>query len=255
MNNQQTSWLATAGGRGVNVAECLRSLQRHGRLKQVALQALADKTIAEAAREAGLAVTTEELQQAADRWRKRHALTQAARTQQWLTTQGWIAADFEAFLQHDLLTIKLRDHLSNGQVATHFETHRDGYAQARLRLIAVGQESLARELLTQVREDGRDFAELARQHSQHPTAGQGGLLGVVSRRQLPPAVVDVVFAAHPGTVVGPVALPEGFHLFLVEGHMPAALDDATTERIRQELFDRWLADTLKDVSFTLPDDL
>ena len=108
------------------------------------------------------------------------------------------------------------------------------------------------ELLTQIRADGRDFSELARRHLCHPSRFEGGLLGVVHRRQFPVAVADVLFGASAGDVVGPLATSQGFHLFLVEEHFPAELDEQTVAAIRQELFDSWLDKQLQGMALEFP---
>jgi parvulin-like peptidyl-prolyl isomerase len=60
-----------------------------------------------------------------------------------------------------------------------------------------------------------------------------------------------VFGARPGDVVGPLPGELGYHLFRVEGFEPAALDEATTAIIEQEIFDAWLAEQLRDARIDL----
>jgi parvulin-like peptidyl-prolyl isomerase len=243
--------LATADGQSVSPSDCLHFLRRHGRLRAVALQALAAKVVLEAARDAGLTVSAEELQQASNRVRQRNGLGSADRTHQWLGQQGRSVRDFEADLEQTLLAEKLKDHLTRNRVADHFAARRDDYARVRLRVIVVPREDLARELLSQVRDDGRDFADIARQHSLHASRADGGDLGMVWRYRLP----DAVAGAASGDVVGPLASSDGFQLFLVEDVRPPELDDATRTHVRDELFDRWLGERLKDVTFHPAEDL
>jgi parvulin-like peptidyl-prolyl isomerase len=243
--------IARADGMAICLSDCLQFLRRRGHLRTVALQALADKTVALAARDAGLTVTAEELQQASNHFRRHNGLGSADHTHQWLSQQGRSALDFEADLEHRLLTEKLKDHLTRDRVADHFTAHRDDYARVRLRVIVVPREDLARELLSQVRDDGRDFADIARQHSLHASRADGGSLGTVWRHQLPDAVAN----AEPGDVVGPLASPDGVQLFKIEDVRPPELDDATRSHVRDELFDRWLGERLKGITFQSLDEL
>jgi peptidylprolyl isomerase len=245
----------TAGGLTLSPAECLLFLRRRGTLRTIVVRALAEKAIREAARDSGLTVSDEELQQVANRFRRQHGLGSADRTHTWLTQYGRTALDFEAALEHDLLTEKLRDHLTRDRIADHFAVHRDDYARACLRLLVVPGNDLARELLSQLRDDGRDFADLARQHSHHASRAAGGSLGTVWRTQCSSAVAEAVSAARPGDIIGPLATPEGYHLLLIEETRPPELDAETTALIRQELFERWLGDKLKDATLSFPDDL
>ncbi len=64
--------------------------------------------------------------------------------------------------------------------------------------------------------DGADFAELAVQYSQGPTAPKGGDLGYFTRESMVPAFAEAAFALKPGRVSAPVATQFGWHLIKVE---------------------------------------
>ena len=240
--NELSSAIVTLGEVALSVSDWLVYLKRGCRLLPLLREAVLDRLIVQRAMEAGLAVTDGDLQQAADRFRLRNGLTGAEQTRAWLSQQGLTQEDFETGLEGNLLREKFKLHLTEPLLAEHFKTHGDSYARARLRLILVAREDLARELAIQIRDEGQDFAELARAHSLHPSRNQGGLLGLVMRRQLAAASADAVFAARPGEVVGPLATPKGFQLFLIEALEGPSLDSALVTRIRQELFDAWLRD-------------
>jgi peptidyl-prolyl cis-trans isomerase D len=76
-------------------------------------------------------------------------------------------------------------------------------------------ERRIRELLQQARE-GKDFAELARQHSEDEgTRNQGGSLGAFPREAMIQPFADVAFSLQPGQVSDPVRTRFGFHLIRV----------------------------------------
>ncbi len=236
----------------LSLQELLTALRRKLRLLPLLREALAEKVILQAAHQAGLSVSRDELQQAANRFRTRHGLTSVDQMQKWLLEQGLTALDFEDSLRQELLLGKFRDHLVQGRLNDQFTAHRDRYARARLRQLIVPSEGAARELLSQMRDEGRDFVELARSHSLDPASrATGGDLGIVARWQLLPAVAGAVFAASPGSVVGPLAIPQGFALLLVEELLPAQLDEAATAHLRRELFDSWLHERLSNIRFDL----
>ena len=73
----------------------------------------------------------------------------------------------------------------------------------------------ARKRLEEVRkqaEDGADFAELARRHSQDESAVQGGDMGFVGRGQLTPPLDTALFALAENEVSGVVESALGLHL-------------------------------------------
>ena len=73
----------------------------------------------------------------------------------------------------------------------------------------------ARKRLEEVRkqaEDGADFAELAKRHSQDESAAQGGDMGFVGRGQLTPPLDTALFALAENEVSGVVESALGLHL-------------------------------------------
>ena len=84
-------------------------------------------------------------------------------------------------------------------------------ATARARHILVKTQEECEELKTRI-ENGADFAEMARQHSQCPSGQRGGELGEFSPGQMVKEFDEVVFSREVGKVHGPVQTQFGFHL-------------------------------------------
>lgn len=226
------------------LGDWLAHLKRRGRLPSLLREAVVEQFVLDRARQEGLVVAAEELQQAADAFRRRHGFISADETRAWLAGQHLSLVEFEDALERDLLIEKFKDRLTQDRIAGHFETQRSSYARARLRLIVVGGQDQARELVLQIRDEGGDFAVLAREHSAHSSRSADGSLGWVMRRQLPPDTADRIFAARQGALIGPLASPQGFQVFLVEELREPRLDAALTALVRQELFEAWLNEQL-----------
>src|SRR5262249_32785109 len=104
---------------------------------------------------------------------------------------------------------------------------------------------LARELATQVRDEGRDLDAVAAEH------GLPVIRRLLLRKELGEALAAALAAAKDGEVVGPVAMPEGIALVrIVERHVPV-LDPAIQQAIQQELFEKWLADATREAALDL----
>ena len=82
---------------------------------------------------------------------------------------------------------------------------------ASARHILVNDEQQCQELLRQI-EQGADFADLARQHSQCPSGSRGGDLGSFGPGMMVKEFDAVVFSGEIGKVYGPIQTQFGFHL-------------------------------------------
>jgi len=87
----------------------------------------------------------------------------------------------------------------------------DTVAKARAKAETARERALA----------GEDFAELARELSEGPSAPKGGDLGFFSREQMVPAFADAAFALEPGQISEVVRSGFGFHVIKVEEKRPA----------------------------------
>jgi len=77
-----------------------------------------------------------------------------------------------------------------------------------------------------------DFADLAIQYSEGPSAPQGGDLGFFTREQMVPEFGEAVFAMQPGEVSEVVKTAFGYHIIKLEEIQPAVtktLDEARAE--------------------------
>lgn len=83
------------------------------------------------------------------------------------------------------------------------------HASARHILVSTQEEC---ENLKQQIENGSDFAEMAKNHSQCPSGRQGGELGQFSPGQMVKEFDQVVFNEEVGKVHGPIKTQFGYHL-------------------------------------------
>jgi len=84
-------------------------------------------------------------------------------------------------------------------------------AKARARHILVETEEVCLKLKGEI-EGGKDFAEVAKEHSKCPSGKLGGGLGEFGPGQMVPEFDQVVFNKEVGKVHGPVKTQFGYHL-------------------------------------------
>lgn len=83
--------------------------------------------------------------------------------------------------------------------------------RASARHILVDSEEKCAELKALI-ENGQEFAEIAKAHSNCPSKMQGGALGSFGKGQMVKEFEDVVFSAAINTVQGPLKTQFGYHL-------------------------------------------
>ena len=111
------------------------------------------------------------------------------------------------------------------------------------------RRALAEELLKQLN-DGADFAQLAKTHSDDKSnAAQGGELGFFGRGVMVPQFEEAAFKLNPGQLSPVVQTPFGFHIIKVEEHIQPgvqpladAIDEVKTgltlEKARQLAYEK-----------------
>jgi parvulin-like peptidyl-prolyl isomerase len=236
--------VASVQGTDLNLHELLNNLKVKGRLGPLLTEAIVDKIIAHAIQQERIEVDTQELQKAADAFRIRKGLHKSADLKRWLTHNHLAAEEFETELERPLLTEKLAHKVAPADaVAKHFAANRGHFDRARLAHLVVEKEGLAKELMSQLQDDGADFAALARQHSlDEQTKSSGGQLGIVPRNRLDPATAAAAFNAKKGAVVGPFKSERGYQVLKVEDLLLGQLDPETAAAIRRLLFRQWVGE-------------
>lgn len=143
-----------------------------------------------------------------------------------------------------------RQAISPAQVKAHFEQHRQELDGTQLRgsqiFLKVSdpnnqaditeKKQRLKEVRQSIVEGKTSFAEAAKQHSEAPSAQDGGDIGLFGwRGKLPAAVSQAAFQLKDHDVSEPVVSPLGVHLIQVTERQPG---DLSLEDVRPEIFNR-----------------
>jgi parvulin-like peptidyl-prolyl isomerase len=182
--------------------------------------------------------TSEELQLAADEFRYSRGLESVDALKQWMSQNHQTPLSLQENLDLMLLNNKIRNAIPDSDLRAYYAEHQLEFEEVDLYSIRVDTEDQAKELLSQILEEGANFHVLAMEHSQdQDTRRTGGYAGRLARSQVTAAVEAAVFKIKPVAVVGPVKSDKGWNLFRVtELHRPSF--EEVRDKIQMTLFDQ-----------------
>jgi peptidyl-prolyl cis-trans isomerase C len=148
-------------------------------------------------------------------------------------------------IAHYLTTIKyyrsevLKDvKVTPAEVEAFFKQNPARYPQEErfcAREIRVASEEEAERLRKQALDKPSDFATLAREHSNAPTAGNGGLMPCLAANVLPKVLEDAIAPLKEGKVSEVVKSNHGYHIFRLEKRVEPQTFEKVSKQVEEDL--------------------
>ena len=227
----------------VSTEDFVRTLKLGGQFEGLLEQLVRDRVAVLAAKQQGIALLPEEVQERADQFRRVRGLHRAADMNSYLDAIGVSLDEFEQFITDSLYQEKvLATVCSEAAVENYFKLNSPRFDAIEISHILVDSEGKARELIAYLSDDPDSFGDMAAEHSVAESREQGGVIGRVLRGSLRSDVEAKVFNAAPGELLGPFPSAErGWHeIFTVNARFPAALNEETAAEVRRLLREDWL---------------
>ncbi|ATB30506.1 peptidylprolyl isomerase [Melittangium boletus] len=235
-----------------------RTEERARVMKQALDTLIGEKLMEEQIQELGLSVTDSELEAAVSDVKRQNNITDDSQFDRLLAGEGFTVAAYKDFLRKQMSRMKLVQLKVSPKVKVSEEDLKAAYTQYN-KMESGDAEVHARHILVQVdakatpaqveaahkkalalaeeaRKPGVDFAKLAQDKSEGPSAADGGDLGFFRRGVMVPAFERVAFSLKDGEVSEPVRTQFGWHVLKVEEHR--AVDVAPFETVKNELESR-----------------
>jgi peptidyl-prolyl cis-trans isomerase SurA len=233
--------------------EKLRARALRGALDAI----VADKLFAAQAASLGVEVAEAEVDQTIDEIKRRNTLDDA-RLDAALAEQGLDRASYRKALKRDLetarivsLRVRSRVKVTDEDVRNHWQTHQKDFQageEVKVRHVFVAlpaggsaadaenARARAEKALTRIR-SGEDFATVAKELSQAPSAAEGGDLGWLKRGTVQAEIEKVALALQPGQVSDLVKTRTGWQILQVQERRGGGVRpfDDVKEEIRDRL--------------------
>jgi putative peptide maturation system protein len=184
-------------------------------------------------------VTDEELSDALARFRRSRRLFTVAQVERWMRDHGTPQVQLEAHLRDEVAREKLRQRVAAGREEAYFRQHGPGFDRVQVARIYAPDQDEALRLYEQLRQAPETFLRVAQERFL-ATGADEGVFVTLQRNELHREQAELLFAGQPGQVLAPVPSGEGYELVQVLRVVPARLDDATRQQIRNALFEEWL---------------
>jgi parvulin-like peptidyl-prolyl isomerase len=178
---------------------------------------------------------------------ERLQLTTPEAQERWARQQGLEPEALRTMALRPLKQEKFKAETFRKNIESYFLKRKSALDQVIYSLIRTQDVGIAQELYFRLQDDPSAFAELARTYSQGPEAKTGGLIGPVELENPHPILARILSTSQPGQVCSPTNIEGWIIMVRVEKLIPAQLDEATAQRLLNELFNQWLQSQLQTV--------
>jgi putative peptide maturation system protein len=216
--------LLRVNGQKLDVADALACLDFLFDDREALRTLIRSCVVAEALEEEPVELSADQMQAAADAFRRGKGLLTAEQTERWKAERAMSDGEFETLVRRTATVAALRRRVAGPEeVHRHFERHRDRYATVLVAFAPGGPEVLSGDVLAAVTRE----------------RGAGRVAGITEWRvaDLPPGMAAVGDTAVGSAVAVRIDDVDGTAVVLDRRN---ALDPATADRISRELFDEWL---------------
>ena len=237
----------TVDDQPISLAQALQYLQNAGKLKGFLGDILRQHILEEELNtRKDLEINPALIEQAVIDFRLQRQLTDPKVFAEWLKSNGQDYTSFHSSVTFGFKLEKLKALITEPKLQEFFIERKLVLDRVILSRILVNEQELAEELASQI-EEGTSFEQLAREYSIADDRIVNGMMGPVSRGNLPDVLRAAIDSARPGELIGPIQLEGRWLLFRVEQLLPASLDDVQLKQaLQNELFEQWIAQKIQN---------
>ncbi len=255
-------------------------------LRKMVLERLIEKKLTDQkVKELGIRIGDDEIRQAIDDVKRQNNNMSQQQLVDALKKQGYSLVQYETQIREQLERLRLvsmevrsKVYVSPKEAEEYYAANLSKYAEdeqfrARHIFIKVDEKGPAEELqkamiraldILHEARNGKDFAELARQHSDDPAAKKdGGDLGSFKRGEMLADLEQALLPLKPGEVGELVKTPSGLHIVKLEGRdsgkvkpfeqVKAEIEDQLYRTRQDERFSQWLKELRAKASIEIKD--
>ena len=163
--------------------------------------------------------------------------------------QGHTPEQLEAIAIRQLKLDKFKQTNWGHKVEAYFLSCKDQLDQVVFSLIQTKSAEVAQELYFRIREGEKDFSDLALKYSQGPESRTNGMVGPIKLKNLHPSLAKTLLSSQVKQLSPIFRVDKSFVLVRLEKFIPAQLNDSLRHKLLDEMFEKWIQDTIAQESF------
>lgn len=235
----------------ISLNQALKYLQVSGKLQPFILEILRQNILEqELQTQEGLDIGPAVVEQAVIDFRLENQLTEPQKFQEWLSSSGLDYSTFHKQVTTGFKLEKLKAQITEPRLQEYFIERKIFLDRVVLSRIIVADKEIAEELKSQILEGAR-FEQLAQEYSVTDDRILNGMMGAVSRGQMPDSLRALIDLSSPGEVIGPIEIEQWYCLFRVEQFLPASLEGQLKQELENQIFEQWLGDKMQKLTIKL----
>lgn len=221
--------------------QLLSHLKHYQILPQLLRQLVIDHAIA------SVECSAEEVQTAKEEYINQNRLNDPNRLQAWLNQTRLQQEDLEKLALRNYKIKKFKQDTWGAKVESYFLQRKRDLDQVVYSLLRTQDNNTATELYFRLQNQEATFEELAQTYSQGPEADTRGIIGPVPVTTPNEKIAKMLLQSEAGQLWPPVRIGEWSIIVRLEKLISAQLNDATRQKLLNELFSKWLEEEVKKI--------
>lgn len=236
------------GSQIITKSDIVPLLKQYGILPQLVQEMVVESAIS------NITLSQEETVQIYKQFYQQQQLNSDTDLEAWLQSRGLDRKQLDYQVTRNVKLESFKKTTWGDKLQSYFVQRKAKLDRVVYSLIRVKDICIAQELYFRIQEGEQPFSELAREYSDGPEAQTGGILGPVELGVPHPALAKMLSSVQPGQLLPPSPLGDWIVIVRLEKFVPAQLDEATKQRLLNELYENWLQTQLKECMQNIKED-
>lgn len=226
--------------------QLLFHLKRYQMLPQLLRELVIDHAIAQ------IDCSKEEVETAKAEFLNQNRLNDPNRLQAWLKQTGLQEEDLESVAVRNYKVRKFKQDTWGSKVESYFLQRKRDLDQVVYSMLRTKDHNTATELYFRIQNQEATFEELAQAYSEGPEAETRGIIGPVPVTTPNEKIAKILVQSESGQLWPPVQIGEWSIIVRLEKLISAQLNEATRQKLLNELFSQWLEAEVQKITAIEP---